>query len=121
MKKTGEALKAPRLPNGHDLCDETVAAWKAWWADGYASRWTDTQRGAAEDLLALIDQLHRCGPDDGPLRLRLSRLIHTERDSLGLLDPSPIPTPLPKPQHHDADWPGFGRQLAATTEETTDA
>jgi hypothetical protein len=81
---------APRLPVGHTFEPATVRQWQSWHSDGYADRWSETQRASALELLGLIDDLARLPADGEPsLRLRLTRFIAEQRSALGLLAESP--------------------------------
>jgi hypothetical protein len=80
----------PNLPRRHGLSREAVAEWRGWWTEGYAAAWSDPQIATAIELLHLIDDLRRLEHSDPALRLRLTRQVHSERDELGLLKPSPV-------------------------------
>jgi hypothetical protein len=89
LREAHERGFTPRLPRGHGLSREAVAEWRAWHAEGYADAWSDTQRAAAIQLLGLIDAQRRLDIADAALRLRMARQIHSEREDLDLLRPSP--------------------------------
>jgi hypothetical protein len=80
----------PNLPRRHGLSREAVAEWRGWWTEGYAAAWSDPQIATAIELLHLIDDLRRLEHSDPALRLRLTRQVANERETLGLLKPSPV-------------------------------